>query len=87
MVLVRLNSKGMRELLQSPDVQALVDDVAEEIADNARGLDPEVEATVESLTTDRAVARVFVEPGNVQAIKGTLTRAAAQAGLEIKDQQ
>lgn len=90
---VRLNHAGVAAILKSAAAHAAVDKLAEQVADNARsqgrkvasGEDLPVEVT--SYTTDRASASVtLAHPAGIamQAKYGVLTRAAAEAGLEVK---
>lgn len=96
---IRLNHKGLAALLKSPRIAALVEAKAEEVADNVRargigvgdrdGGPREIDLPVKVVTgtTDRARASVqLAHPaGNaVQAKHGALTKAAAQAGLDVR---
>ena len=79
---IRIDSKGMRELLLSlrAEVRAAADAVASNV--DARGKPVEVRA----YTTDRAAASVSIaHPAGlaIQAKYGALTKAAAAAGLEV----
>lgn len=96
---VRLNHSGIAALLKSDEMRKLVQDAAEEIADNVRSQaihvgdrdggkheDP-MPVKVSTHTTDRARASVVLaHPSGiaVQAKHGALTRAASRAGLEVK---
>ncbi len=62
------------KLLAAEQVNALAAQVAKEAG---------VHAQLEEYTTDRAAASVSV-PAELQARDGVLTRAAAQAGLEVR---
>ncbi|MGE9696667.1 hypothetical protein ACQKFA_23290 [Streptomyces sp. CH6] len=85
---LRLDSAGIREVLQGPEVRLLVDGVAASIAARARAsLSPGVEVLVRGYTTDRGAASVTVADVRGmawQARDGTLTRAAGAEGLEIR---
>ena len=93
---VRLNSRGVLEQLKSAEVRREVNKLAEEIARIAKMNGPLVQGVpgdvvlpvkVEEMTTDRARAAVVIaHPSGlaVQAKHGLLTRAAAQAGVEVK---
>ncbi len=93
---VKLNSSGIANLLESPEMHRLVEKVADEIAYNVRGQgvrvegipgDIELPVKVSVTTTDRARATVVLaHPSGiaVQAKHGALTKAAAAAGLEVK---
>jgi hypothetical protein len=72
-----LNLEGGAEVLNemaAPHIAALAQQVAAGAGDDA---------TVDEYTTDRAAASVSV-PAAQQAKHGALTRAAAEAGLEVR---
>jgi hypothetical protein len=72
----RLNRAGGAEILKelaAPHINAIAQDVAAKAGDDAE---------VQPYTTDRAAAAVRV-PAEQQAKDGSLTRAAAAAGLEV----
>ncbi|KOU20966.1 hypothetical protein ADK52_25620 [Streptomyces sp. WM6372] len=83
-----LDSAGVRELLKGQAVRELVDGYAQQVADNVKPLvRPGVPIEVRRYTTDRGAATVVVADVRGmawQARDGILTRAAAQAGLEVK---
>lgn len=96
---VRLNSPGVAEFLKSAGVRAAIAQAAEAVADNVRAQDIKVgdrdggkhevkmPVKVTANTTDRAHANVTItHPAGlaVQAKHGALTKAAAQAGLDVK---
>ncbi|MFI0914308.1 hypothetical protein [Streptomyces abikoensis] len=85
----RLESAGVRELLQGAEVRALVDRVAAEVAAKARtAVGDQVPVEVRSYTTDRGAASVTLAHARgmaLQAKEGVLTRAAGAAGLEVKE--
>ncbi len=85
-----LNRTGVREVLTGPEVRALVDEAAAQVAGRVRaahpGLDPST-VEVTAYTTDRQGAAVTVtDPASMawQARDGLLTRAAAALGAEVK---
>lgn len=92
---VRLDYGGVGAVMKSGAVQALVAQVAEEIAGNVRGqgiMVDDVPGTVPlpvevtTTTTDRAHASVAItHPSGtaVQAKHGALTRAASAAGVSV----
>jgi hypothetical protein len=83
----RLDSRGVREVLQSQEVRTLVDGVAASIADHVRGQVGMAKVVVRSYTTDRGAATVEVQDARAmswQARDGILTRAAGRVGLEVK---
>jgi hypothetical protein len=84
----RLDGAGVREVLRGEGVRQMVDDVAERVAAAVRADLPEP-ATVEvrGYTTDRGAATVAVLHRQAmlwQARDGLLTRAASQAGAEVR---
>lgn len=83
-----LDAAGVREVLKGQGVRDLIDDYAQQVADNVRPLiRPGVPVEVRKYTTDRGAATVVVADVRGmawQARDGVLTRAAAQAGLEVK---
>lgn len=96
---IRLNHKGVEEILKSAPMAAAVKDAAEKIAQNVRDQGIKVgdrdggpheyalPVTVTMVTTDRAHANVTIaHPAgeSVQAKRGALTKAAAQAGLNVR---
>lgn len=84
-----LDSGGVREILQSPEVRAMVDEAAGQIADRVRaGVKAPESVQVDAYTTDRQAARVTVADVRAmawQARDGVLTRAAASVGAEVKE--
>lgn len=84
----RLDAAGVREVLQSSEVRAMVDDVAHQIAARVRLHVPEgVPVVVRRYTTDRDAASVTVQDVRAmawQARDGLLTRAAAAVGVEVR---
>ncbi|MGN7133385.1 hypothetical protein ACTHQY_08940 [Rhodococcoides corynebacterioides] len=74
----RLNYKGVGKVLKSPEMAAHVNGVAEDLRAKI-GDDAEMTA----YTSDRQAASVRV-PAHLQARNGSLTRAAAQLGLEVR---
>jgi hypothetical protein len=96
---VTLNHRGLAELLTSTEMHRLVQDVAEQIGRNveAQGItvgdkdggahEIPLPVKVEVTTTDRAHGSVILaHPAGiaVQAKHGALTKAAAEAGLEVR---
>lgn len=75
---VRLNHQAISKLLKSDAFAQLVNDAATRVAAHAGD-----NAHVDRYTTDRGAAAVVV-PAEDQARDGKLTRAAAAAGLEVK---
>lgn len=81
---VRLLSRGMRDLLASPEVREALTQKAEAVADTARASAPVASGAyrdsirVEQDTTDRAAVRVIADVPHaliVEANTGTLARA------------
>lgn len=96
---VRLDSSGIRALLKSREVTAATQDAAEAVAANAKAQgrrvgdrdggprEIDMPVTVSMYETDRAHAVVALAhpAGDAdQAKNGTLTKAAAEAGLDFK---
>jgi len=96
---VRIDHAGLAAFAKGPEMQALVADVAEQVANNIRGMgilvgdrdggprEQPLPVKVETDVTDRARATVVItHPAAiaVQAKHGALTRAAAAAGLDVK---
>ena len=95
---IRLDRRGIAALLKSSPVAAATKAAAEAVAENVRAQgirvgdrdggqsERELPVTVTMVTTDRAHANVTIaHPAGaaVQAKHGALTKAAAQAGLEV----
>lgn len=85
----QLDAAGVREVLQGPEVKAMVDEAAQTIAGHVQAAVPAPEAVeVHPYTTDREAARVTVADRRAmgwQARDGILTRAAGQIGAEVKE--
>lgn len=89
---VRLDSRGVREVLTRQQTRNVVNGVAGQIRDTVDGIvndDPDdpIDVTVEPYTTDRSAAAVTIAHPRgrlLQATRGALTRAAARAGLEVR---
>lgn len=83
---VRLDHAGIAEILKSSAMRDLVRDAAEQIAGDVH-VDANDGVVVDEYTTDRAAASVTIRDPRAalwQARDGTLTRAAAAVGLEVK---
>lgn len=96
---VKLDSRGVRAVLESVEMHRTIQATAEQVADNVRAQnitvgdrdggkheDP-MPVKVDMTTTDRAHAFVTItHPAGqaVQAKRGALTRAAREAGLDVK---
>ena len=95
---VRLNSPGIAAILRSAQMRRVTRRAAEAVAENVRdqGItvggfkgdegDIDLPVTVTETVTDRAHANVtLAHPAGaaVQAKHGALTKAAAQAGLDV----
>lgn len=93
---VHLDHRAVEAVLKSAAMRQLVEDAAERVAENVReqghrveGIpgDIELPVKVEVYETDRARASVLLaHPAGIadQAKNGTLSRAAAAAGLEVR---
>ena len=75
---VKLNRKGVAELLKSQGYADAVNAAARSIASDIGD-----EAEVTDYTTDRKAASVSI-PMHLEASQGLLARAAASVGLEVK---
>lgn len=99
MARIRLNHREVARILKSAPMAAAVKAAAETVADNVRAQNIRVgdkdggpheydlPVTVSMFTTDRAHAVVaLAHPAGeaVQAKHGALTKAAAQAGLDVR---
>jgi hypothetical protein len=100
MARIKLNHVGIAEILKSAPMQAAVKAAAEKVAQNVRdqGIkvgdkdggkhEYDLPVTVTMVTTDRAHANVTIaHPAGeaVQSKHGALTKAAAQAGLDVTE--
>ena len=93
---VRLDNRGIAGLLKSRELMDATEEAAEAVADNVRAQGIRVEGVpgdialpvrVDMHTTDRAHANVTIaHPAGlaVQAKHGALTKAAGQAGLDVR---
>ncbi|WP_067171190.1 hypothetical protein [Microtetraspora niveoalba] len=83
-----LDHKGVGEVLASPEIHAVINGLAGQIAATVRAALPgRTEVVVESYTTDRGAAAVVIKDRRGmgwQARDGVLTRAAGAAGLEVR---
>jgi hypothetical protein len=99
---VHLNHAGIAEILKSGPVVAATKAAAENVAANVRAMDikvgdrdgghreRELPVEVTMSTTDRAHAQVTIKHPSgeaVQAKHGALTKAAAQAGLDVTERK
>lgn len=85
---VRLDSKGLAEVLDSDDVADAVHDVTERIAGHVRSAQPDADVVVDDYTTDRRASSVTIRDvrGRLWQVRdGILTRAAAAEGLEVTE--
>jgi hypothetical protein len=84
---VELDHAGIAEILKTA-MRGPIDALARQIADRVDvGTVTDAEVTVRSYTTDRAAAAVSIaHPAGLamQAKHGSLTKAAASLGLEVK---
>lgn len=84
----RLDTRGVREVLRSPEVRAMVDGVALNVQTRVRArVPPGTRVSVKRYTTDRDAASVTIEDVRAmawQARDGVLTRAAGELGIEVR---
>ena len=85
----RLDYHGVRQVLRGEDVRLLIDATAEDVHARVKAqLPADVAVVVNKYTTDRGAAAVTIADVRAmawQARDGVLTRAAGEAGLEIKE--
>lgn len=85
---IRLDSRGITQILKSRGVAAAVHDLTEEVATAVRSQVPDAEdVVVDDYITDRAASSVTIRDARGrewQIRDGVLTRAAASAGVEVK---
>lgn len=77
--------QGIAQFLRSSEVAGVVRSAANQVA---AGIDKPAEVQVTDYTTDRAASAVTIVDGRGrvwQVRDGVLTRAVAQAGLEMRD--
>ncbi|MFE5853541.1 hypothetical protein ACFQ61_10055 [Streptomyces sp. NPDC056500] len=86
---LELDSAGIRAFLAGDKVRAMVDGAAEDIRARVRAkVPPGTRVTIKAYTTDRGAASVTIADVRGmawQARDGVLTRAAGEAGIEIRD--
>jgi hypothetical protein len=86
---LRLDRRGVREVLLSEETRAMVNAAAVDIQVRVRAtLPPGTTVTIEPYTTDRDAAAVTIADVRGlgwQARDGVLTRSAGEAGIEITD--
>ncbi|WP_229398179.1 hypothetical protein [Micromonospora okii] len=89
-VSIRLDHKGIAELLKSPEFAAVMTtksaEVAAVVGAHQSIVRHEMPVTAEPYQTDRAAAEVTIEHAGgigVEAKYGALTRAATATGLEV----
>jgi hypothetical protein len=86
---VKLDSKGIAQILKSGEVAAAVHEMAESIAAAVRQSEPDAEeVVVDDYQTDRAASSVTIRDarGRLWQVRdGILTRAASSVGLEVTD--
>jgi hypothetical protein len=81
------NSPGIAGILKGPDTEALVARALEKCAAAAQA-DTDLPIETETYTTDRAAGVIVIaHPAGMaeQAKHGTLTRAAASIGAEVRE--
>ena len=99
---IRLNHAEVARILKAAPMVAAVKDAADKVAQNVRDMgikvgdkdggshEVDLPVTVTMVTTDRAHANVtLAHPAGmaVQAKHGPLTKAAAQAGLDVRERK
>lgn len=85
---VRIDVPGIKEILNSPEMTALVTDAGEQVAAATRSqLPPRIPVQINPHHTDRSVCTVVIAhpAGNgYQAKYGVLTKGAGAAGLTVR---
>lgn len=82
---IKLDHGGMAAILTSGAVAGVIAAVTEAVAEGAADTDGSpYPVAVHHYVTDRAAGSVSI-PEAAQAIRGSLTRAAAAAGLEVNE--
>jgi hypothetical protein len=83
-----LDTRGVREVLGSPEVRQMVDEATVDIKARVRAkLPPGTTVTSKSYTTDRGAASITIADVRGmawQARDGVLTRSAGEAGIEVR---
>lgn len=86
---LKLDRAGIREVLAGPEVRQMVDGVAEDVRARVRAkLPPGTPVRIRKYNTDRGAASVTIADVRGmawQARDGVLTRAAGEAGIEVRD--
>lgn len=86
---LELDTRGIREFLGGAEVRQMVDGATNVIAARVRARLPAgVPVTVRAYTTDRGAASITIADVRGmawQARDGVLTRAAGEAGIEVRD--
>lgn len=89
LVRLQLDRAGIREFLRSEEVRRMVDGAVVDIKSRVRAkLPPGTPVTVKEYTTDRGAASITIADVRGmawQARDGVLTRAAGEAGIEVRD--
>ncbi len=82
---IKLDHAGMAAMLQSAGVAGVIRAATEAVAEGAADTDGQpYPVAVHHYTTDRAAGSVSI-PEDAQAVRGSLTKAAAAAGLEVSE--
>ncbi len=82
---ITLDHAGMAAMLQSGPVAGVIAAATEAVAQGAADTDGQpYPVAVHHYVTDRAAGSVSI-PEDAQAVRGSLTKAAAAAGLEVNE--
>lgn len=85
----RLDTRGIREFLRSQEVHRMVNGAVTDIKSRVRAkVPPGTTIIVRDYTTDRGAASITIADVRAmawQARDGVLTRAAGEAGIEVRD--
>lgn len=84
---IKLDHRGIGETMKSAEMHGVIRTVTNGLAARVRSSEPGYPVESAVVTTDRAHGLVTIaHPAGaaVQAKRGSLTKAAAQAGLDVK---
>lgn len=84
---IKLDHHGIAQAAKSAGMHSAIRTVTQGLAARVRGMEPNYPVEAQVVTTDRAHGLVTIAHAAgdaIQAKRGTLTKAAAQAGLQVK---
>lgn len=86
----RIDRAGVSEILKvqcAPVINEITEQVADAVRADVRDVGDDIEVEMQSYTTDRGAAAVTIAHPlglELQATRGSITKAAAALGLEVK---